>query len=34
LLEELRVATFAPELKTIQPVSIAKLQKLWQSLNR
>jgi len=34
LLEELRVATFAPELKTIQPVSVAKLQKIWQTLNR
>jgi ATP-dependent helicase HrpA len=33
LLEELRVATFAPELKTAQSVSIAKLQKLWQTLS-
>ncbi|MEY3220080.1 MAG: ATP-dependent helicase HrpA [Pseudomonadota bacterium] len=32
LLEELRVSIFAPELKTITSVSVAKLQKIWQTL--
>lgn len=33
LLEELRVSLFAQSLKTSQPVSVKKLEKLWQSLN-
>jgi len=32
LLEELRVSIFAPELKTNTPVSVAKLQKIWQNI--
>jgi ATP-dependent helicase HrpA len=32
LLEELRVQTFAPELKTAVPVSIKRIQELWPSL--
>lgn len=30
LLEELRVSLYAQELKTIQPVSVVRLEKLWQ----
>ena len=33
LLEELRVSFFAQELRTPQPVSIKRLQKLWEQLN-
>jgi ATP-dependent helicase HrpA len=33
LLEELRVSFFAQELRTPQPVSIKRLEKLWQQLN-
>ncbi len=32
-LEELRVSLFAQELRTPQPVSVARLEKLWQSLS-
>ena len=32
LIEELRVQTFAPELKTAVPVSLKRLQESWQSL--
>ncbi|RKZ88493.1 MAG: ATP-dependent RNA helicase HrpA [Candidatus Parabeggiatoa sp. nov. 1] len=32
MLEELRVSLFAPELKTAYPVSVPRLQKVWQSL--
>jgi ATP-dependent helicase HrpA len=32
LLEELRVQTFAPELKTAVPVSLKRIQELWPSL--
>jgi hypothetical protein len=31
LLEELRVALFAQELKTSSPVSVKRLQKMWDS---
>jgi len=33
LLEELRVASFAQELKTPAPVSVKRLQKTWSTLN-
>ena len=33
LLEELRVSFFAQELRTPQPVSIKRLEKVWQQLN-
>ena len=33
LLEELRVSFFAQELRTPQPVSIKRLEKIWQQLN-
>ena len=32
LLEELRVQLFAQELKTPVPVSVKRLQKMWQSM--
>ena len=32
LLEELRVSLFAQELRTSVPVSLKKLEKLWQEL--
>ncbi len=32
LLEELRVSLYAQELKTAQPVSVARLQKLWEQM--
>jgi ATP-dependent helicase HrpA len=31
LLEELRVALFAQELKTSSPVSVKRLQKMWEA---
>ena len=34
LLEELRVQLFAQELKTPVPVSVKRLQKMWQSMQR
>jgi ATP-dependent helicase HrpA len=34
LLEELRVALFAQELKTPVPVSAKRLSKLWETLRR
>ncbi|HET9989020.1 MAG TPA: DUF3418 domain-containing protein, partial [Kofleriaceae bacterium] len=34
LLEELRVAVFAPELKTAVPVSVPRVQEQWQALAR
>ena len=34
LLEELRVALFAQELKTPVPVSVKRLSKLWETLRR
>ena len=34
LLEELRVSLFAQELKTPMPVSVKRLQKVWESLQR
>ncbi|HVF17194.1 MAG TPA: DUF3418 domain-containing protein, partial [Steroidobacteraceae bacterium] len=34
LLEELRVSLFAQELKTPMPVSVRRLQKVWESTNR
>ena len=34
LLEELRVQTFAPELKTAVPVSAQRLQELWSRIAR
>ena len=34
LLEELRVATFAQELRTPVPVSAKRLQKMWQTIAR
>jgi ATP-dependent helicase HrpA len=34
LLEELRVALFAQELKTPSPVSVKRLQKMWESRTR
>ena len=33
LLEELRVSLFAQELRTPQPVSIKRLEKVWTQLN-
>ena len=33
LLEELRVSFFAQELRTPQPVSVKRLDKLWSQLN-
>jgi ATP-dependent helicase HrpA len=33
LLEELRVSFFAQELRTPQPVSVKRLEKLWTQLN-
>jgi ATP-dependent helicase HrpA len=34
MLEELRVSLFAPELKTAYPVSVQRLEKLWQPLQQ
>jgi ATP-dependent helicase HrpA len=34
LLEELRVALFAQELRTSSPVSVKRLQKMWDSRER
>jgi ATP-dependent helicase HrpA len=34
LLEELRVSLFAQELKTPMPVSVKRLQKVWESMQR
>ena len=34
LLEELRVSLFAQELKTLMPVSVKRLQKVWESMQR
>ena len=34
LLEELRVSLFAQELRTPMPVSVKRLQKVWESLLR
>jgi ATP-dependent helicase HrpA len=34
LLEELRVSLFAQELKTPMPVSVKRLQKVWETLQR
>ena len=34
LLQELRVSLFAQELKTPMPVSVKRLTKVWESLNR
>jgi ATP-dependent helicase HrpA len=34
LLEELRVSSFAQELKTPQPVSVKRLEKAWALLNQ
>jgi ATP-dependent helicase HrpA len=34
LLEELRVQIFAQELKTPVPVSVKRLTKIWQTMNR
>jgi ATP-dependent helicase HrpA len=34
MLQELRVALFAQELRTPVPVSVRRLQKTWESLNR
>jgi len=34
LLEELRVQLFAQELKTPVPVSVKRLQKMWQAMQR
>jgi ATP-dependent helicase HrpA len=34
LIEELRVSLFAQELKTPFPVSIKRLEKTWQDINR
>jgi ATP-dependent helicase HrpA len=34
LLEELRVALFAQELRTPMPVSVKRLQKAWESMQR
>jgi ATP-dependent helicase HrpA len=34
LLEELRVALFAQELKTPSPVSVKRLQKMWEGRER
>jgi ATP-dependent helicase HrpA len=32
LLEELRISFFAQELRTPQPVSVKRLQKVWEQL--
>jgi ATP-dependent helicase HrpA len=34
LLEELRVSLYAQELRTLMPVSVKRLQKVWDSLRR
>jgi len=34
LLEELRVALFAQELRTPAPVSVKRLQKAWEAMQR
>ncbi|CFN63499.1 ATP-dependent helicase [Bordetella pertussis] len=34
MLEELRVALFAQELRTPMPVSVKRLMKAWESLRR
>jgi ATP-dependent helicase HrpA len=34
LLEELRVALFAQELRTPMPVSVKRLQKAWSAMQR
>jgi ATP-dependent helicase HrpA len=34
LLEELRVSLFAQELKTPMPISVKRLQKVWEALQR
>ena len=34
MLEELRVALYAQELRTPMPVSVKRLQKTWESLQR
>jgi ATP-dependent helicase HrpA len=34
LLEELRVSLFAQELKTPMPVSVKRLQKVWELMQR
>jgi ATP-dependent RNA helicase HrpA len=34
LLEELRISLFAQEIKTIQPVSVKRLQKKWSEINK
>jgi ATP-dependent helicase HrpA len=34
LIEELRVSLFAQELKTPFPVSIKRLEKIWQDMRR
>ena len=34
MLEELRVSLFAQELKTPMPVSVKRLQKVWESMQR
>jgi ATP-dependent helicase HrpA len=34
LLEELRVSLFAQELRTPMPVSVKRLQKVWESVRR
>jgi ATP-dependent helicase HrpA len=34
MLEELRVALFAQELRTPMPVSVKRLQKAWEAMQR
>jgi ATP-dependent helicase HrpA len=34
MLEELRVSLFAQELRTPMPVSVKRLQKVWESMQR
>jgi ATP-dependent helicase HrpA len=34
MLEELRVSLFAQELKTPMPVSVKRLQKVWEAMQR
>jgi ATP-dependent helicase HrpA len=34
MLEELRVSLFAQELKTPMPVSVKRLQKVWETMQR
>jgi ATP-dependent helicase HrpA len=34
MLEELRVSLYAQELKTPMPVSVKRLQKVWESMQR